>query len=72
MDKMDRVDVVESGTAGGHQVEVRVVCPRCGSGRYVSDGSAGRVVYRKCLVCAHRGKVVRVLSSEVVRVEVKA
>ena len=52
-------------------VEVRVVCPGCGSARYRSDGRTGDVIYRACQECGYRGKVVRVLSSRVERVVMK-
>jgi hypothetical protein len=55
----------------GPQVEVRAVCPRCWDERYSSDGVDGQTIYRKCLVCGHRGKVVRWRNDEVDAVIVK-
>lgn len=43
------------------QIEVRVVCPKCG-GRYHVCGQEGAMIYRECKEagCGFRGKTLRV------------
>lgn len=58
----------DSGRSMRGEVEVRAVCPKCGSGQYAHNGVTGDVIYRKCLKCGYKGKVLRVTTAEVLEV----
>lgn len=69
----------DSGGGGGRRllmsdtlVEVRAVCPDCGSDQFWSYRSEARVVYRRCLACGCKAKCYRVTTAEVVSVEMRS
>lgn len=58
---------MSENTGSAPQIEVKVVCPSCGSKRYHHNGRDGNWIYRVCQDCEYRGTTLRITQLELAR-----